>query len=220
MIIYPAILTGSKQDAQEQVIWASGFDEVRTVHIDIIDGQFVNNVTLTPADLPEIDFGEMSADLHLMTEEPLDFVYEAIEHRQRIPIRTMIGQVERMSYQEHFIQTVKKHTWQVGLALDLFTPLEEIEPESWQQLDVLLIMGVEVGLQGQEFHAGVLGKIQQALEIRRRYGRDFEIMIDGGVNPQIARGLQDLENVNVVVGSNLWQSKDLHTAFKELQGEE
>ena len=216
MTVFPAILTGNSHEAQEQLDLSGGLPDLKTAHIDIIDGQFVDNVTISPADLPELNFGELNCDLHLMTDEPLDFVYEAIELRQGVPIRSVIGQIERMSFQQPFLETVKKHTWLAGLAVDLFTPLEEIDNASWQELDILLVMGIEAGWQGKTFHQGVLDKLQQALEIRRRQGRHFEIILDGGVTAQVAKQVAEIGIEQVVAGSSLWQSQDLQLAFQDL----
>lgn len=217
MNIYPAILTGSPLEAQTQIAAAAALPEVQTVHIDIIDGQFVENVTITPADLAAMRFGPVNCDLHLLTEEPLDFVYEAIEHKKNLPIRTIFGQIERMSYQDHFLETVAKHNWQAGLALDLYTPIEEIEPESWNQIQGIIIMGIEAGWQGRPFNPEVFEKIKDITSIRRQLGREFEIIVDGGMTPQVVQELQEYAIDGVAVGSALWQSEDLKLAFNSFR---
>lgn len=214
MKLYPSILTGSVTEAQEQVVWASSFDQIRTVQVDIIDGQFVDNETVTPTDLIEVDFGELSIDLHLLTEEPLDYVYETIEHKDAFTARSIIGQVERMSSQEDFVNTVKKNEWQVGLSLDLFTPFDAIEEASWAQLDIVQLMSIEAGFQGKEFHPTAFEKIRQLVALRKSLGRKFEIIIDGGVKPALLSKLEKAGVDSVVVGSGLWESQDLEKAVE------
>lgn len=208
MNLYPSILTGSKHEAQDQLLWISAYPKISTVQVDVIDGQLVDNTTITPNDFIDLDFGELSIDLHLMTEEPLDFVYEAIAEAENFTLRSVIAQVERMSSQEHFIDTVRHNNWQVGLSLDLFTPFEAIDEASWHQLDIVQLMSVEIGFQGQAFQPSVLEKIKDLVAIRQKLDRSFEIIIDGGIKPNLVNQLDKAGVDGIVVGSALWSSKD------------
>lgn len=212
MNLYPAILTGSNKEAQQQVMWIASYSKIRTVQVDIIDGQFVENVTITPSDLPMIDFGELSIDLHLMAEEPLDFVYEALEHKDVLSIRSIIAQVERMSSQVDYVETVQKNGWQVGFSLDAFTPFDAIDEASWDAVDIVQLMGIEAGFQGQEFRPATLENIKNLVAIREQLGRNFEIIIDGGVKPDVVQKIEAAGADSVVVGSGLWKSDDLTQA--------
>ncbi len=82
----------------------------------------------------------------------MDYVWELIEQAPQIPVRAVYGQIEKMSHQPQFLEEVKKQDWQAGLALDLFTPIESIEAESWEWLDGVLLMAVEAGAQGQKLN--------------------------------------------------------------------
>lgn len=206
MNLYPSILTGSIEEAQQQAVWISSYPKIRTVQVDIIDGLFADNLTITPIDMTAIDFGELSIDLHLLTEEPLDYVFEALPFKEQLTFRSMIAQVERMSSQSHFVDTVKKNEWQVGLSLDLYTPFEAIDEESWNEVDIIQLMAIEAGFQGKSFNESVLDKIAKLQEIRKQLDRDFEIIIDGGVKTKTIEKLQAAEVDSVVVGSDLWQS--------------
>lgn len=225
MQLYPAILTDSIQEAQSQVMAIASVPDIRTVQIDIIDGLFADNITLTPLDLHEVDFGELSCDLHLMTEEPLDFVYEAIDGNTvnydeaksddiltKVPVRAILGQVERMSNQVEFLQAVKGQNWQAGLSLDLYTPLDEILPESWFLLDSIQLMGIEAGFQGQTFNEHVFQKIAELHDHIKNYDRAVEIIIDGGITPALVPQLQKSGVHSVAVGSSLWNEHDAREA--------
>ncbi len=216
MTIYPSILTGSLQEAQEQLDLAKSLDGVETVQLDILDGLFADNVTLTPSDFAQLDFGELHCDLHLMTEEPMDFVFEAIEHKKRLPIRSIIGQVERMSYQLDFMETVMKHTWKAGLSLNIFTPIEAVDESSWYDLNVVQLLAIEAGFQGQEFRPVVLEKVENVLRLRQEIRSDFEIIIDGGIGVSELEKLLKFEVEGVAVGSELWQAGDLQLAYTQL----
>ena len=209
MNLYPAILTGSITEAQAQIKSVAPLPNIRSVQIDIIDGLFADNVTITPADLAEIDFGELSCDLHLMTEEPLDFVYEAIDQKSQVPFRAMIAQVERMSRQADFLQIVRSNTWQPGLSLNLYTPIEAVDEDSWQNIDIMQLMAIEAGFQGQQFAATIFNKIKEVKEKVHQLGRDIELIVDGGVKPEHLAELQTAGVDGIAVGSGLWQAKNL-----------
>lgn len=214
-LIYPAILTESIQLAQSQVMAISAVPKIRTVQIDVIDGQYADNVTITPSDLPEIDFSELSCDLHLMTEEPLDFLHEAIAVRELVPVRAVIGQIERMSHQRDFLLSVKEQSWVPGLSLDLFTPVDEIDDQAWDSLDIVQLMGVEAGFQGQSFNPLVLKKIKELQKVAKEHNRSIEICIDGGVSLEVVEELRRAGATSVVVGSGIWEQQDVIYAVAE-----
>lgn len=217
MQIYPAILTDSIAVVQEQLTIAQELPDVSVVQVDIIDGRFADNLTITPADLPDVTFEELEVDIHLMTEEPMDYVFELIEHKRNIPVRAVIGQVERMSKQTFFLEEVEKNDWLPGLSLDLYTPLDAIDLESWRFLKVVQLMAIEAGFQGAPFHQNVLKKIAELKAYCVAQNLEIEIIVDGSMNvvtvPQVAAaGAQ-----SVAVGSALWQADDKAGLLKQLQ---
>lgn len=217
MNIYPSILTDSLTEAQSQLDRLLELPQGQfgsgVVQFDIIDGYFVDNVTLTPIDLVDLNMEGLSSDLHLMVEEPMDFVYEAIELRESLPIRSIIAQLERMSSQQDFVKEVKANGWQVGLSLDLHTPVTEIEDQLWSELDMVQIMTIEAGFQGQEFEKIGWEKIEEARDKRSSLGLSFELIVDGGVEQSHLSKLARLGVDGVAVGSALWQASDLASAL-------
>jgi ribulose-phosphate 3-epimerase len=207
MQIIPAILTDSIFNFQQQLEVLQSSSSVEAVHIDVIDGMFLDEITVTPLDLTVSDFEPLKIDFHFMTEEPMDFVLECSAIKEYLPIRNVIAQVERMSFQQDFIDEVKKNGWQPILALDLFTPLDAIEPEVWQQVHHIHLMSVEAGAQGRHFHPHVFEKIR---EIRQFYpeSHSIEIMIDGGINLTNIQQLQQTGIDQFVVGSAIWEASD------------
>ncbi len=215
MNLYPSILTESSREAQEQILWIASFPKIRTVQVDVIDGHFADNTTITPADFWDLDFGELSCDAHLMTEEPLDFVYECIEYREHAPIRSVIGQIERMGSQEHFIEAVTKQQWQVGLSLDLFTPIESIDDDSWHRLDCVQLMSIEAGFQGQAFDERVFDKLKDLRKVLDEKGLSPEVIVDGGISPKLVDMLEEHRVGGMVVGSGLWNTQDIDQAVEQ-----
>lgn len=212
-LLYPGILVGTAAQAQQELDEIREIPGVEVFQIDVIDGIFADNATITPSDLQEINFHKERIDLHLMVEEPLDYVYECDSLSVELPIRAVIAQVERMSFQEPFLDEIIKHDWLPGLSLDLYTPVEAIDEASWEKLKVVQLMGIEAGFQGQEFHSGVLYKIEEVVaEIENRGLEELEIIIDGGVK---FGNLQPLLNAGadaVVVGSGLWKTQNAREA--------
>jgi ribulose-phosphate 3-epimerase len=216
MQIYPAILTDSTAQANEQLATVQEIGDIETVQIDIIDGRFADNLTISPADFTELEFGELTCDLHIMTEEPMDFVFELLENKNEVPVRAVIGQVERMSNQHFFLEEIQKHEWLPGLSLDLFTPVEAIDETSWQYVKVIQLMGVEAGFQGQKFNDLVIEKIVELHTVGREFGAEFEVIIDGGITLKVAEKLSGEGIDGLVVGSAFWNSQDKQGLLKAL----
>ena len=224
MKLSPSILTDSFITLQEQVNIARESDLIETVQVDIVDGQFADNITVTPLDLAVGDFEPLKIDFHFMVEEPMDYVYECVGIKEYLPIHRIYGQIERMSFQKEFVAEVKKNNWQVGLALDLFTPVEEIDEELWSEIDGVLLMAVEAGFQEEKFNPLVLEKIREVKKIQASLsGKKFHIMADGGIELSNVQQVLAAGADEIAVGSEIWKSNDpLRTVeeFFKLEGSE
>jgi ribulose-phosphate 3-epimerase len=216
MRIYPAILTDSFQVLTDQLSLVKDHPAVEVVHLDVIDGFFADNLTITPLDLNEVELGNIQLDLHLMANEPLDFVYEAVAGVEHTAIRTVIGQIEQMSWQSEFLEEVKKHGWRTGLALNLFTPLESIDEASWDHIDVIQLMAIEAGGQGRTFNPLVLEIIKEARAKIASLGKQVEILIDGGIDLERLPSLAQAGVDSVAIGSEIWQASDPAIELQEL----
>lgn len=206
--LYPAILTDVLDIVEEQVSQSQDLASIETVQVDIVDGFYTDDLTIFPEDLTHVDFGELKLDFHFMVNEPLDMVLETVAIKNKLPIRAMIAQVERMSSQAGYLEEVKRQGWKKGLSLDLHTPLESIDDESWADLDILQIMGVEAGIQGQNFSPQALDKIKEARQVIKSKGLDIEVVVDGGVKPDNVTQILEAGADSVAVGSALWESTD------------
>jgi ribulose-phosphate 3-epimerase len=204
--ITPTILTNSFLDLQRQVDAVRYSSLVQAVNIDVIDGFFADELTITPLDLTVGEFDPIKLDFHFMTEEPMDFVYECLGIKEYLPIRRMYGQVERMSYQGEFLQEVRANGWEAGLALDLFTPIEAIDEEIWPSLTHLLLLGVEAGAQGQALHPYIFDKLAELRQLPA--AARVHILVDGGIKMNNIAEISAAGANEVVVGSALWESDD------------
>ncbi len=208
------VLTGDLQLAKRQIEQAKQSGLLPAVQIDIIDGVFADEHTFTPQDLVDIDFGELQIDFHLMTEEPMDYVWEMEEYCRHLPIRSVFGQIEKMSYQEAFLEEVKKQDWKAGLALDLYTPLDEIEENSWEWMDAILLLGAEAGRSGQSLHPSIFDKIKATREQIQK-GEPMKIFIDCGVNHDTVVALQAAGADSVTANSAFNKASNYKQAVEE-----
>lgn len=227
MTVYPSILTESAETLQHQLDLSAGFEDLTAVQIDIIDGEFVDNQTVSLQTVVEADQHELPLDFHLMVNEPMDFVWELIEWKDELNIRTVIGQVERMSHPDQFLAEVKNQGWRAGLALDIYTPWDEIDPEVLRDVDVIQLLGNEVGRSGQPLNDLIWPKLK---EIRAALA-DFhasseakaagmkepiELIIDIGVNLETAPKLLQAGVTGLAVTSALWKATDPEQMFRQL----
>jgi len=216
MQLYPAILTGNVDVLREQLEVLTNQENVPAVHIDVIDGIFADNLTITPIDLSEVELEELQVDLHLMVSEPLDFVFETLTSIDKSNVRAIIGQIEQMSWQGEFLTEVTKHGWKAGLALDIFTPLEEIEAASWSQIDVIQLMAIEAGQMGQTFNPLVFEKLAELKEKLKNNHKAVEIIVDGGVKGALFPRLAQAGVQSVAMASEIWTASDPADKLSEL----
>lgn len=219
MNIYPAILTDELTTAQKQLLLCQESGLVQTAQIDIIDGYFADNVTITPSDVFGMELGELELDFHLMTQEPIDYVYELVEYKDDLPIRSIIAQVEQMSNQSLYVEEVRRHGWQIGFSLNLHTPLSAIESDLWDRIQVIQLMAIDAGSQGQEFQQSVFEKINRLQQFMVEHDLRLELIVDGGVNAKNIAQLQEHGVHSVGVGSALWTADDFSEMFQELEAE-
>jgi ribulose-phosphate 3-epimerase len=213
MDIIPAILAITEEDYKRAVGDINSNKDLFSglVQIDIADGIFVNNKTVywEPIEKYSLD---LEKDAHLMVKEPASFVTRLSGLGfKRI---TLHLEIENIS---HIIEIIKERDMEVGLAVNPETSLEDLEPYL-DKLDVVLIMGVHPGKQGQEFIPGVLNKIEKAVKVRFERGLSFLIGVDGGVSSDNVKLIKDAGADYVVVGSHIFEG-DIEQNVQKLNQE-
>ena len=219
MQINPAILTDSLSTFAQQLALVKQVAEIQTIQVDIIDAVFADNITINPSDLIDFDFANLALDFHLMTEEPMDYVWELIDCGQKLPTQSIIGQIEKMSQQVIFLEEIKKNAWRAGLAINLYTPLENIEEAAWEYLDQVLLMAVEAGAQGQIFNNLVYEKIEELKILSKKFNKDIKICIDGGIKIEHVKKLQQAGVNQIAVGSALFSAENFMDEFTKFKKE-
>lgn len=214
--IIPAILTDTVTDLEaklkiiDEAVEANGAN-IKRVQIDIIDGEYVDNKTIDPANIIGIDTN-LSLDFHLMVKEPVNW----IEKCANAGADRIIGQIELMSSQVEFVEKVAETGLYVGLAVDLETPITKLDPVILNNLDAVLLMAVKAGWGGQEFDKRVIGKIKELDEIRVRDNTPFKICVDGGETESVIDETHFAGADEVVIGKRLF-SGDMTENIKKLE---
>lgn len=217
MQIYPGILTDSLESLVAQVERLKSVrDLVQVLQIDIIDGEFTDNLTLFPNDLWQVDFGNFQLDFHLMMVDPVTYLGDISQLEN---VRAVLGQVERMHSQKEFIEICHELKMKAGLSLDGYTPIEAIDNEIWPQLDFIQVMGVQTGFQGQKFFgAQIINKIKQIDGLKQaRKLPQLEIIVDGGMNKETIPSCFQAGARGFEVGKLIKEAEDLRQVIQKLK---
>jgi ribulose-phosphate 3-epimerase len=175
----PSILNADFGRLAEQVreAEAAGADYL---HVDVMDGQFVPNITLGPAIVAAIRrASSLPLDLHLMIEEPRRFLREFVEAGAGI----MTVHAEAVRHLHATVAAIQEAGVKAGVALNPATPLSAVE-EIVDRLDLLLVMTVNPGFGGQALIPETLDKIARARALLDTRGARAELEVDGGVKAE------------------------------------
>lgn len=183
------------------------------VHIDIMDGQFVPNITFGADVVASMrKHSKLVFDCHLMVVNPERFVDAFAQAGADI----MTVHAESTLHIHGALQKIKKAGMKAGVVINPGTPVSAIEPVL-SLVDQVLIMTVNPGFGGQAFIPEMLEKVQKVAKIRDEKGYDFDIEVDGGVdNKTINACYQAGANV-FVAGSYLFKASDLTAQVETLR---
>jgi ribulose-phosphate 3-epimerase len=175
--VLPSLLASDFSDLRGQIkkIEAAGCSKL---HLDIMDGNFVSNITFGPALIRSIrKISGLFFQAHLMIDRPERYV----ETFKRAGVDGIIIHAESCFNFRNTLKTIKALKLKAGIALKPRTPVYSIE-DVVKGLDYILIMSVEPGFSGQTFIKGSERKIMQARELLRKRGIHVTIGVDGGIN--------------------------------------
>ncbi len=187
---------------------------VELLHIDVMDGHFVPNISLGPVVLNSIK-GKTSLpfDVHLMIENPDTYIPEFAKAGADI----LTVHVEACPHLHRTIQNIKSFGIKAGVSLNPATPLSLIE-DILEDLDMVLIMSVNPGFGGQKFIESSLKKIKRLRKMIEEKDLDIDIEVDGGIKiDNVSRVIEAGANV-IVAGSAVFNGDSIVEnvlAFKE-----
>jgi ribulose-phosphate 3-epimerase len=184
------------------------------IHVDVMDGHFVPNITIGPLVVESIrPITKLPLDVHLMIENPDQY----IESFAKAGADYITVHVEACRHLHRTIQLIKSFGVKAGVVLNPATPVQLIEPII-EELDIVLLMSVNPGFGGQKFIPSVLNKIKQVRDLAKQKGVQLEIEVDGGVNEQTARLCVEAGATILVAGSAVYNQEDRGKAISRLKG--
>ena len=212
--IAPSILSADFARLGEEIkdVEKGGADYI---HVDVMDGHFVPNITIGPLIVEAIrPITSLTLDVHLMIEQPDRYIPEFAKAGADI----ITVHVEACPHLHRTIQLIKSFGIKAGVVLNPHTPVSTIQ-HVLEDIDMVLLMTVNPGFGGQSFIHSVLPKIQEVSRMVRERGLQVDIEVDGGVNVETARLCVEAGANVLVAGSAIYNEKDRAQAIQIIRGE-
>ncbi len=186
---------------------------VEYLHIDVMDGIFVPNITLGPCVVSAIrKYSKLFFDVHLMITDPIRY----IDDFAKAGADLITIHVESTFDVDAAIDRIKANGKKVGLSIKPNTK-PEILKKYIDRVDLILVMTVEPGFGGQSFIEATVDNIKVCAAMIKESGRDIELEVDGGVSPKNAHVVKEAGANVIVAGSAVFGSSDIPKTVKDLK---
>lgn len=214
ILVGPSLLSADFSNLQRDIkrVEKAG---VNFLHIDIMDGHFVPNITIGPCVVEKIrKVTDLDLHIHLMIENPKGYIKPFADAGADI----ISFHIEAVGYDvkksKAIIQQIKRCKKRAAIAINPPTPLRKIVP-LLKHVDWILVMTVNPGFGGQKFIESVVPKIKA---LRNIYSKDIEV--DGGVNSQTAKQVVSAGANILAAGNYIFKAKNIHQAVRSLRNAE
>jgi ribulose-phosphate 3-epimerase len=212
-LIAPSILSADFARLGEEVkaVHQAGAD---WIHVDVMDGHFVPNITIGPLVVEALSRLKLPAplDVHLMIDEPERYIQDFV----KAGANYLAVHVEASTHLHRNLQQIRAAGARPGVVLNPATPVDSLR-HVLGMVDLVLLMSVNPGFGGQAFIPEVLEKCAALSEMRSRGNHSFLIEVDGGVNDKTAPDLIKAGADVLVAGSFVFGAKDYGAAIQALR---
>jgi ribulose-phosphate 3-epimerase len=212
--IAPSVLSAdfSRLDQEVRAVEKGGAD---VIHVDVMDGHFVPNITIGPLVVRGLKkLTSLPLDVHLMIEKPQRY----IEAFAQAGSNWITVHAEVCPQLKRIIKRIHQLNVRPGIVLKPATPLKTLYPVL-DDLDLVLIMSVNPGFGGQSFIPSTLKKIERLRKIIDQNHSPLEIEVDGGVNIENIREISRAGADIFVLGTGIFKTKDYEETIKKLRKE-
>lgn len=210
--IAPSILAAdfAKLGQEVKEVEAAGAE---LIHIDVMDGHFVPNISFGAIALEAIrPLSTLPMDVHLMIENPDQY----IEQFAKAGADYITVHVEACRHLHRTIQLIRSFGVKPGVVLNPHTPIETIQ-HILEDVDMVLFMTVNPGFGGQKFIESVVPKVEALSKIIKERGTNIEIEIDGGINAETIVPCAKAGATVFVAGSAIYSKEDRAQALQEIK---
>lgn len=213
--VAPSIITGNMCEIGSivRMLDSAGTD---WIHLDIMDGNFVPNITFGPKTVKDIrKITSTFLDVHLMVNDP-NTLYEEFA-KAGADMITVHYEAPGCTHLNRLLKKIRESGTKVGIALNPTTP-ETVLDYILEDVDLVLLMSVNPGFGGQKFIPYTLRKIERTAERIQKLGLPIEIEIDGGVNLENAKTITDAGATVLIAGHAVIDAEDPFYAVRKIQG--